>query len=433
MQPELQLPPIEFKAQWRSGMLALFGILTIFVLAALTIPIDGGVAADGQIAVEFQKKPVQHQNGGVIQKVLVQEGEVVKKDQLVAVLTSADISAEHTMSELREFGLHATRFRLLAEQNNLRNLDFPKTFTNRSQERSELQRILALEQLNFDMRYRRFAAERDALQDSIQRLKIEVEATNATITSRKRQASLLETDLIRRRSLMNSGFISEAGFSEFETKIAEVEAQVQKDLADKARAERNQIETQSRLAQLANERKSSASEKLAEVNLELELSSEKLMAAGDKEERLNLRSPADGRVVGILVQAPGAVLTPGQTLMNVVPENEKRLIVARVPSHQIDGIVPGLPVRVRISARMQEALLEGTIETVSADKVDDERNGGAFYTVRVGVDSSQLKNSGLISVEVGMPVQVLLTLDRRTFFSYLVRPMRKFFDRALRE
>lgn len=428
-----QLPPVEFKAQWRSGMGALFGVLLILVVAGLTIPIDGGVAAEGQIAVEFQKKPVQHPSGGVLDRVLVQEGELVSTGQVVAVLTSADTAAESSMSELREFGLRVTQVRLLAEHGNERSIEYAESLLNTAKDRPEFQRILALERLNFDMRYRRYVAEREALQEGIQRLKIEVAAVHSTLVSRKRQLALLETDLGRRRSLMQSGFISEAGFSEFETKHAEVEAQVQKDIADKARIDRNLIESQSRLVQLQAERKTAASEKLAELNLELEMSTERRGAAGDKEERLKLRSPSDGRVVGILVHASGAVLTPGQTLMNVVPENEKRLIVARVPSHQIDGIVPGLPARIRISARSREAILDGRIETISADKTDDERNGGAYYTVRVGVDAGELAHSGLVSVEVGMPVQVMLTLERRTFFSYIVRPLQKFFNKALRE
>lgn len=430
---DLRPPPVDYRLQWRGGLGFFLVVLLAIAGVGALVPIDGGVTADGQIAVEFQKKPVQHPNGGVLAKVWVREGERVREGQVVAELASSETSAEQAMSGLREFGLRVNHHRLMAEAMQASALNFPPEVKAQAARSPELRRILVLEQQTFDSRRQRYQAEREALEGTLRRLASEVEASRGTLASRRRQMRLLESDLDRRRSLMASGFVSEASYSEVETKIAEVEALVQEGIANLARTERSLHETQSRLLQMAEERRAAAAEKLGEVNLELDLSMEKRAAATDKEERLKLRSPADGRVVGILVHAAGAVLTPGQALMQVVPDHEKRLIVARIPSHKIDGVLPGLPARVLISGRAHEVKLHGQVETVSADKVDDDRGGGSFYTVRIAIDEQELERSGLASVEVGMPVQVLVTLESRSFFAYLVRPLKKFFDKALRE
>ncbi len=429
----MQPPPVEYKGAVRWGMFILGVVFAVLVVIGFVVPIDGGVAADGQIAVEFQKKPVQHPTGGVLSRVLVHEGQIVKQGQVLAELVSADTSAELAMSGLREFGLGVTRSRVMAELAGATQWKLPESVLAKAKANDEFQRIVAVEQQNFDYRLKKHLSDQEALQGTLQRLKHELAATRGTLDSRRRQLKFLEADLARRKTLLNSGFVSEAGYVEYEVKVAEVEAQAQEEEVNIARAERSLHETQSRVIQLDDERRAAASEKLAEVNLELNLSAEKRYAADDKEERLKLRSPADGRVFGVIVHAPGAVLTPGQVLMNIVPDREQRLIIARVPAHKIDGVVAGLPARIRISGRSKEVTLEGKIETVAADKVDDEKSGSGFYTVRVSMDADQLGKSGLVSAEVGMPAQVLLTLERRTFFAYLVRPVKKFFDKALRE
>lgn len=430
---DMHAPPVEYKGALRLGMFILLLVFAALIVIGFVVPIDGGVSADGQIAVEFQKKPVQHPAGGVLSRVIVHEGDIVKKGQVVAELVSADTTAELAMSGLREFGLGVTRLRVMAELAGLPQLKLPESILAKAKASEEYRRIVAVEQQNFEYRLRKYQSDQDALQGTIQRLKNELAATRGTLESRKRQMKFLENDLAKRKTLLNSGFVSEAAFAEYEVKLAEVEAQVREEEVNLARAERSLHETQSRVVQLEDERRAAASDKLSEVNLELNLSSEKRVAADDKEERLKLRSPADGRVVGVLVHAPGAVLTPGQVLMNIVPDHEQRLIVARVPAHKIDGVVPGLPARIRISGRSKEVTLNGKIDTVAADKVDDEKTGSGFYTVRVSMDADQLGKSGLVSAEVGMPAQVLLTMERRTFFAYLVRPIKKFFDKALRE
>ena len=430
---DIQLPPVEYKTAVRWGMLVLVLVFAVLVVIGSVLPIDGGVMADGQIAVEFQKKPVQHPTGGVLSRVLVHEGEIVKQGQVLAELVSADTSAELVMSGLREFGLGVTRSRVMAELAGATKWKLTDSVLAKVKDNEEFRRIVAVEQQNFEYRLKKHLSDQEALQGTLLSLKQELVATRGTLDSRRRQLKFLESDLARRKSLLNSGFVSEAGYVEYEIKVAEVEAQVQAEEVNITRAERSLHETQSRVIQTDDERRASASEKLAEVNLELNLSAEKRVAANDKGERLMMRSPADGRVFGVIVQAQGAVLTPGQVLMNIVPDHEQRLIIARVASHKIDGVVPGLPARILISGRSGEVRLEGKIETVAADKVDDEKSGSGFYTVRVSMDADQLSKSGLVSAEVGMPAQVLLTLERRTFFAYLIQPVKKFFDKALRE
>lgn len=407
-------------------------VLILFVIAAI-VPIDGGVAASGTIAVEYLKKPIQHPSGGFIKKVFVKEGEYVSNGQPLAELISSDLRAEFQASSVREYSLLIMRYRLMSELEFKSELSMPQDFKSKAQKDERLLILLANEIKQFNSRRDAFLNEQQALQERQMKMVQEMETIQKLISVRERIYADSEIELEMRQKLLDSGYISTIGLLEYQTKKDETLSKLLEERNNLKRVERDLVEVRFKLLQMKKEWHAQVIEKFVEVEREIALSSSKTIAAQDKYNQLTLTSPTNGKVINILFHDEGAVLNPGQILMSVIPDNERRIVVAKIPSHQIDGVVSGIHARLRFTGKSSAAVMDGIVENVSADKSDDDRTGTSFYTVRISVQDADLEKSGITVVMVGMPVEVLLTLESRTFFSYLVKPLQKFFDHAIRE
>lgn len=151
--------------------------------------------------------------------------------------------------------------------------------------------------------------------------------------------------------------------------------------------------------------------------------------------RTVLRAPVSGVVVGLNVFTQGAVIRPGETLMEIVPRDDALIVEARVDPNDIDVVHAGLGAQVRLTAFSQRIspILNGTVETVSADRRVDERTGIPYYTARVRLDHQDEAGAADFELYPGMPAEVMIVTGERTALSYLVRPLIYSFNRALRE
>jgi len=161
----------------------------------------------------------------------------------------------------------------------------------------------------------------------------------------------------------------------------------------------------------------------------------RLRAALDVIGRAKIRAPLSGVVVGLKVHSRGGVISPGAVLMSIVPDNEKLVVEARIDPNDIDVVRKGLEARVRLtpfSAR-QMAPLEGSVLSVSADIITEERTGLSYYLARIELKlppADVLKPSNLYP---GMPVEVMIVTGNRTMLDYILSPLIKSFGRAFRE
>jgi len=414
-----------------------FQVILVFVLILLiiatTIPIDGGVAASGTIAVEYLKKPIQHPSGGFIKKVFVKEGESVLSGQPLVELISSDLSADFQSSTVKEYSLLITRYRLRNELEFNSELSIPQDIKFKAQKNEILSLLLANEIRQFNSRRDAFLNEKQTLQEREIKMAQEMETIQKLVLVRGQIHSNSLADLEMRQRLLDSGYISNTGLLEYQTKTDETLSRMLEEGNNLKRVERDLADIRFKLVQMKKDWHSQVIDKLVEIERELALISSKNIAALEKYNQLILKSPANGKVINILFHDEGAVLNPGQVVMSVIPEDERRIVVAKIPSHQIDGVVSGVHARLKFTGKSSVDVFDGIVENVSADKTDDERTGTSFYTARISLPDAAITGSGTTVIMVGMPVEVLFTLESRTFFSYLVKPLRKFFDHAIRE
>ena len=200
-----------------------------------------------------------------------------------------------------------------------------------------------------------------------------------------------------------------------------------------------QRELEIKIAQLRAE----SAAQLAQVQNEVQADSEKSIALADELAETEVRSPADGQVVGLQVQTVGAVLQPGQKLMDIVPYNEALIIEAKIPPHLIDKVHAGLVANVQFAsfANSPQLVIPGRIETVSADLLTEMAGapgqpGGAaqsYYLARIAITREGMKELGGRKLQPGMPVQVVIKTGERTMLDYILHPLMKRMSASLKE
>jgi protease secretion system membrane fusion protein len=186
--------------------------------------------------------------------------------------------------------------------------------------------------------------------------------------------------------------------------------------------------------------KSNTASQLAQVQLEVEADAEKTRALAAELADTEVRSPASGQVVGLQVQTVGAVIQPGQKIMDIVPLNEGLLIDAKIAPHLIDSIRKGLPVDVSFSsfAHSPQLVVQGVVESLSKDIVTDPQVnpaqlGASYYLARVSVTPQGLESLGKREMQPGMPVTVVIKTGERSLLTYLVDPLIKRITVSMKE
>ena len=235
--------------------------------------------------------------------------------------------------------------------------------------------------------------------------------------------------------LFNTGLAKQARLLAFERNKAEIEGSLHQNGAMIARARQSILELEAQITELTTSQVNEGVQELREVgqeNLELR---ERLNGAEDVLQRACARAPILGVIIESQLHTIGGVVSPGETLMDVVPGNEKLIVEARVDPTDIDVVHPGLAAQVRITAFSQRTTvpLDGTILSISADQLTEERTGVSYYLVRVELNDDPSEALGGAELYPGMQAEVMIVTGAQTSLEYLVRTINTSLNRAMRE
>jgi protease secretion system membrane fusion protein len=200
-----------------------------------------------------------------------------------------------------------------------------------------------------------------------------------------------------------------------------------------------QREVEIKIAQLRVE----SATQLAQVQNEVQADSEKSIALGEELAETEVKSPADGQVVGLQVQTVGAVIQPGQKLMDIVPLNESMIVEAKIAPHLIDKVHTGLVANVQFAsfANSPQLVVPGRIESVSGDILSEmapapgqpAAAAQSYYLARIAITGEGMKELGHRKMQPGMPVQVVIKTGERTMLTYILHPLIKRMSASLKE
>ena len=418
----------------RAGWWALGIGLGVFMLWAAFAPLDEGVPAPGMVSIDTKRKAVQHLTGGIVKEVLVHEGARVTEGQLLIRLDDANARANYEGSRQRYLGLRAIQGRLLAEQAGLGTINFHPDLQAASQDPLIRQHMNTQEQL-LQARRASLRADLQSIEESIRGQEALVESYSSIVGNRRSQLALLTEELNNTRSLVKDGYAPRNRQLELERMVAESSASITDLSGNTARARQTIAELRQRAIARQQEYRKEVESQHADVSREVLAEAEKYRALHNDLERIEIKAPASGQVVGLAVQTVGGVVGAGAKLMDIVPENEPLLLETRVEPHLIDRVRAGLPVDIRFSSfsHSPELVVDGKVVSVSADLLTDPATNMGYYLARVAVTPEGIKSLGKRQMQPGMPVQVVFRTGERSLLTYMLHPLTKRMAASMKE
>jgi len=418
----------------RIGLWALgLGFGGVLLWAALA-PLDEGVPAQGMISIDTKRKTVQHLTGGLVKEVLVGEGDLVQEGQLLIRLDEAVARANFEAARQRYVGLRAMEGRLQAEQRGANKISFHPDVLQAANDPQIGEVVFTQKQL-FNSRRAAMQADLQSTQESIQGQQGLIQSFESMLVNRKNQLALLAEELKNTSSLVKEGYAPRNRQLELERMSAEASSGVAELTGNIIRARRAVAELQQRVIARQQEYRKEVESQLADVGREVPADAEKFRAAKDDLNRVEIKAPATGQVVGLAFQTVGGVVGPGQKLMDIVPQEQALLIEARVAPHLIDRVQKDLSVDVRFSsfAHTPQLVVHGKVVSVSADVLLDQQTGAPYYLARVGVTAEGYKQLGKRQLQPGMPVEVIFLTGERSMLTYLLNPLTKRMAASMKE
>lgn len=408
------------------------GIIVVFFVGflgwAAFAPLDAGAFAQGQVSVSGNRQAVQHRDGGVVGALMVAEGDKVRRGQVLVRLNAGELTASERGAASQVFALLAQRSRLIAERDRLPTLPIPPEFAGLPPEDQALaDEAMRLQRLQYAARGAGRSTETGVLNQRIGQLRDQMDGYQRQIEANATQQRLIAEELEGLRSLAAQGYAPLTRVRALERTAAALEGEQGSLRAQVARTREQIGEARLQTLGVSTKLNEDVAEQLRQVEIQLNDLRPKMIELRDQLARAEIRSPATGQVVGLSVFTPGGVIQPGQTLMEVVPDEASQVIVAQVDPADIDNLRVGLDTEVRFPGLRERnpPIVHGRVTRISADSFTDEKTGRSHYRAEVVVPQSELEKLGAAarSIRAGMPVQVVMLTRKRTVLAYLVEPL----------
>jgi protease secretion system membrane fusion protein len=412
----------------RLGIWTLIVGFGAFLIWAAFAPLDEGVPVSAVVSIETKRKTIQHLSGGIVEKVVVREGQQVKAGDLLVELNEGTTRANFEAIRQNYMAQRAAESRLLAEVSGHNKIDFHADLKVAEKDPVIQQHITTQTQL-FEARKSALASELSAVRENIAALNAQLAGIDQQLQSRKVQADKQAEQLKNLRELANEGYAPKNTVLQMEQTQAELRAMLADLKANRLKTQRAIAEMGMREAQRKQEALKESATQLAEVRREVQAGREKLEASGDELARVKITAPVDGQVVGISIASIGGVVTPGQKLMDIVPDSEGVLLDAKIQPQMVDRVRPGDKADVRFSAfaHSPQLVVEAVVKSISRDAVSETTAMGnvAYYSARVQITPEGLKQLGQHNLQAGMPAEVLIKTGERSLLTYLLHPLMK--------
>lgn len=431
---DLFLPELEAARRLKPSGGAILLLLTIGMLFAILIlyaaftKIDERTRGYGQVMPSSDVQVVQSLEGGIVTDILVREGDVVKKDQILMRIDDVMFAAEEGGLEARMQGMQITRQRLLAETRG-QAPEFSDDLKQAAPKRVENEIAL------YESRQQELQTALERIEDEKNETTSNIAEIDASITKFSQTRDLVSKELEIAKKLVAQKAMPQIEQIRLERQYAEASG----DLAS-ARKARTSLEAKlSGINKKRQERLSSfKSEALGQLNdLETQLRAyeENMKSAEDRVARTELRAPVDGIVQSMTIKTLGGVVQPAQQLIEIVPLEDDLLIRARVAPSDVAFLEYGQPVKVSITAYdpLIYGHLDGRLERISADTVEDQQ-GNRFFEIDVRTDKNHLGSADSpLRITTGMEADVQIITGRRTILTYIMKPILRARENALVE
>lgn len=432
---QIQQPKERSHTHW--GMLVLLmGFVGLIVWAAFA-PLDEGVPCPALVNLDTKRKVIQHLTGGIIKTIHVKENQHVTVDETLMTLDDAMNKARFEEIRQRYIGLRSEESRLLAEQANENKIHFHADLVDHKEDPLVAQQMKN-QSMFFTSRRNQLAADLHGYQDAIHGQEAAIRGIMGQIESGKTQLKITNEQLSGIKKLVEDGFAPRNQALDLEAKIAQLEGGILDGESNIIKAKRTIEELNHRSMSREEEFRNDVNSRMASVKLEVDMHVDKLKALQDELSRSEIKSPVAGQVVGLQFQTIGAIVQPGQKIMDVVPEHEGLMLEAKIQPQMIDRIRQGQIADIRFFnfAKSPQLIIEGKIDSLSKDLIVDANANppqSGYYLARISLTDKGTKDLGARTLQSGMPAQVIIKTGERSLLTYLLHPFMKRLAASLKE
>ncbi|HDR29680.1 HlyD family type I secretion periplasmic adaptor subunit [Rhodovulum sp.] len=417
------------------------GIVAIVLLVgglggwSVATSIAGAVVATGTVKVESDRQVVQHPEGGVVGEILARDGDTVAAGDVVLRLDGTFLRSELAIVERQLFEIEARKARLEAERDGVETLVIGELSGFEHLDPDWMRGQIEGQQSLFAARRVALAQELEQLDEQRSQIENQIEGTLSQIAALEKQLGLVERELTDKQTLFDQNLVPVGQVLALQRDEAGLEGEIGRLMSQAAESRARISELAVQALRLVDTRREEAISQLRDLQYsEIELAERRLSLA-ERLSRLEVRSPVDGVVFGSSIFAVRAVVQGGAPIMYVVPGGQALQVSARIDPSDIDQVFPGQPVSLRLTSYNSRTTpeLPGEVLRISADSLFDEATRMSYYEAVILPDTSVLADMPNVQLMPGLPVDVFLRTRDRSPLSYLVRPLKIYFDRALRE
>jgi HlyD family secretion protein len=425
-----------------TGVALIVAFFGVFLGWAMFAPLDAAVVGQGAVKVSGNREVVQHRDGGVIARLSVGEGDKVKVGQVLIDFAAHELLAQERALAGLVLELEASQERLLAELEGRSSINRPASWSQLSKQDAQLaETILARQEQELRARTGAYSGQAAVISSRSDQLNVRSQGFRDELVALDRQSALVEEEYQAMRALAEEGFAPLARVRALERTKAEIDARRIEVASQMNQAAEGVGESRKQVVSIRQDRRESAAAELRQVSERLSDTLPRLAEVRGEIERAQLRSPASGTVVGLAFYNEGAVVAPGERILDIVPDESELVVEAKVSTHDADDLAVGDRAEVRFTAfeGRSFARAAGVVRRISADSFQDERTGGEFFKVQVEVTQAELerlaakRNESTLPLRPGLPAEIVVAIRKRTALQYILEPLDQSIWKSFRE
>ena len=406
-----------------------------FGLWSVLTEISGAIVASGQLEVSQNRQVVQHPDGGVVAEIAVKEAQTVKAGDLLIRLDGALVKSELAIVEGQLFEVMARSARLEAERDDAAAPVFSGEIADLAKTNPEVADLIEGQRSLFIARRDTVLKQSEQLQKRSAQIAAQIEGVDAQVKSLSEQLALIEQELKDQRTLLEKGLAQSSRVLALEREASRLQGSVGELQSSRAQAEGRATEVELEVLRLAAVRREEANTQLRDIGAKMLELAERRRALTEQINRLEIRAPVSGTVLGLAVTTPRSVIRPADPLLYLIPQDRPLVINAQVQTIHIDEVHVGQKVRLIFPAFSARTTPEtfGHVVSISADALLDERAQVAFYKAEIVLDAGELERLQGLTLVPGMPVEAFIETGARSPMAYLLKPFTDYFSVAFSE
>jgi membrane fusion protein, type I secretion system len=399
--------------------------------------IQGAVIASGSVISEGNKKLVQHRDGGVIDDLMIEDGDRVNAGDVLVKLDGRQLSSEleGVEKKLQELRLRQIRLDAEAQDRPIDEALSQFTATLKKSQIDELETFINTQLSLYNSRKQSYQSRLMQLDRRISALRVELQGSKELVVSKHDELKLIDRELGLLSKLEAKSLVTLSRIAPLRRERARIQGELARNRARASKIPEQLAEANAEVAEVGSQRTADVLTELQNAEAEILQNVERREILVDRLARLDIRAPASGYIHELTAHTKGGVIQAGATIASIVPEDASLSIDAKINVNDRDSVANGMPARIRFTAFNSRSTpeVEGSVRWLSPDISSDEKTGVQYFQARINIPEKRLQENGSLQVSPGMMAEVLITTHPRTVASYLVKPIVDQFTRAFRE